>query len=185
MKRFYKNGLLFGSINIADFLIILTVVLLVPYFLVTYSILQKSPKKLYSTWVTVEAVTFIMPEMTGLLKEGDDIYDYFGNRDGKVIKIISKSDEEAERIKGSILYKYNWTGEKYVANPHYEYRVPLFLELRLLCAKSLKEEPWYFRRKALVVSLEKSFDLETDKGIMLCHVLKIKEWGHENEDIGL
>ena len=56
MKLMDGKGRLFGKINIADFFIIVLIIVIIPAFLHIYSILGKTPTMVSPKWVKVEAV---------------------------------------------------------------------------------------------------------------------------------
>lgn len=168
MKIIDEKGRLFGKINILDFLIIVLILVIIPGFFSIYKILGKTPVRIPHEWITVEAVTFTISEIAELIEAGDMSVDGFGNPDGKLVKVLKKGKEYGEKIKSAMIG---------TSRAKYETRIPVFLRVELLCTKSAKNEPWYYRRNHLLVSLEREeeFAFNTKKYRLVCHALKIKE----------
>lgn len=167
MKIIDEKGRLFGKINIVDFLIIILICVIIPVFFHIYKILGKTPTRIPYSWIKVEAVTFTIPEIAELIEPGDMSIDRFGNPDGRMLKILKKDSKYGEKIKSATIEK--------TSEAEYEARIPIFLELELSCTKSAESEPWYFRRKPLLISLDNKFEFTTDKYRLICYALKIKD----------
>lgn len=167
MKMIDEKGRLFGKINIVDFLIIIFLIVIIPVFFHAYKILGKQPSIVPHQWIRVEAVTFTIPEFAELFKEGDASYGQDGNLDGKISKILKKPVDYSDRLKKVIEHK---TGVSI-----YKYRIPVFLEFELLCTKSAKGEPWYYRRRPIFASLDEDITFDCSKYRLTCYIIKIKD----------
>ncbi|UCD55448.1 MAG: DUF4330 family protein [Candidatus Omnitrophota bacterium] len=163
MKIIDEKGRLLGKINIVDFSIILLFLIIIPAFFYIYDVLGKKPTRVPHTWVKVEVVTFIIPEIAELFKPGDLSYDAFGDPDGRLLKILKKDHTYSNKIKAAMPNRYR-------------HRMPVFLEMELWCDRSVKANRWYYRRKPLTVNLEGvGFDFEAGKYDVRCFAIKIKD----------
>ena len=165
MKLIDEKGRLFGKINIVDAFIIILIMMIIPGFFYMYKILGKRPTWVPSKWVKVEAVTFTLPEIAKLIKAGQAYYAY-GNPQAKILKVLKRDDKYSAKLKSEITKK---------AMPEYEQRIAVFLELELLCTHSAKNEPYYFARYPVIISLEKSHIFDTGTYQIRFYVLKIKD----------
>lgn len=161
------KGRLFGKINVVDFLIIMLLFVIVPFFFHIYSILGKMPTRVPYKWIKVEAVTFTMPEFAELFKEGDISCDENGRPDGKLVRLLKKESRYSNVLREVYVVKYGEIFSK-------EYMIPVFLEFELSCAQSAKNEPWYYRRQPLFASIDDKFVFVTDKYRIVCSTLKIE-----------
>lgn len=173
MKLIDEKGRLFGKVNIVDFLILALIVAIIPAFVYTYKILGKTPIPVSYTWVKVEAVVFTIPEVVRLIKPGDISFDEFGNTDARLVKILKKDDAYAQRIKNSMIKQLNKVGKVYEIDTRYAYRVPLFLELELPCAKNPPQQSWHFRRRPLIAGMISYFTFTTDKYRLMCYPIRV------------
>lgn len=164
MKIIDEKGRLFGRINIIDFLIVVIFLVLIPLFFKIYKVMEKTPVAIAPKWVKVEVLTFILPEMRPLLKEGDVSYDEFGNPDGRLLRVVQKDAAYLDRISKS-LKSGGVKGE----------RIPLILELKLLCTQSSKGERCYYRREPLMVSIDSAFEFYSGSYMINCFPIKIEE----------
>lgn len=166
MKFIDKQGRLFGKINIVDFFIIILLLIIIPGFFYIYKVLAVQPSWVPSHYVTVEAVTFTAPEVAELIKPGQTATGkYFGKTVGKIIKVIKKDEKYAERIKSTVKKTH---GE-------YEYRIPVFLEMKLLSTLSAEGEPFYYQRKELHATLDDSYLFTTSDYKIYLYILKVKD----------
>lgn len=175
MKIIDDKGRLFGKINIVDFLILVCVAVLIPAFIGTYKILQKKPERVPSRWIRVEAVTFVIPEFLGLMKEGDVGYDDNGKQDSELLRITRKNEDYV----GKLIKQFSgFTSDE---EGGIRYRIPVFLELKLLCTRSAKNEPYYYKENHILASLDKadSFSFWTDKYKLTCYPIRIYEEAEE------
>lgn len=176
MRLIDENGRLFGKVNCVDFLIIAVILAVIPGFFYIHSVLRKTPIRHPSKWVRVEVVTFAISEISDLFEEGDQCYDMFGNVDGRLVRILSKDPAYADRLRNAVISRYTTAdGQNTVIDTRYEYFAPVFLEFELLCGRSAVNEPWYFRRGPLLISLVKSFNFDSSKYGVMCYVLGIKD----------
>ena len=169
MKLIDEKGRLFGRINIVDFLIVTLVIILIPAFFHIYRILGKTPIRVPSEWIKVEAVAFTIPEIADLFKPGDISYDRFGNMDGKLARVIDIDDERIRR------YMHLEDIREENKNLPIVYSMPVLIEFELLCTRDEKNQPWYYRRAPLVVSLAKSFVFSSDKYDITCYAIKVRD----------
>ena len=166
MKLIDAKGRLFGKINIVDFFIIVLLIVIIPGFFYVYTVLAKRPAWVPSKWVKVEAVTFTIPEIADIIKPGDIHYAFKKPR-AKVLKILERDEKYKE--------KYKMAMSKSLI-PHYEHRVPVFLELDLLCTKSGENEPFYFERNEVVINMDRTIHtFNTPTYSLKFYVLKIKD----------
>ena len=161
-----KKGRLFGKINIVDFFIIVLVMFIIPGFLYTYKVLAKRPTWVPTKWVKVEAVAFTMPEIVDIIKPGGTYY-AFGEPRAKIVRILEREDKYKEKLK-SAMHKSSM--------PEYEQRIPVFLELDLLCAHSDENEPYYFERNPVLVNMDDTiYTFNTDTYSIKFYILEIKD----------
>jgi hypothetical protein len=165
MKILDERGRLFGKINIVDFLIVVFLVIIIPVFFHVYKILGKRPTWVPSKWVRVEAVSFTLPEIAELLAPGQTSYAY-GEPQAKIVNVLKKDEKYSENLKSAMRKK---------SLPQYEYRIPVFLELDLLCTHSAENEPYYFQRNPLLVSMERTHSFKADRRHIRFYVLKFKD----------
>ena len=166
MFRFIdEKGRLFGKINIVDFFIIMLLLVIIPGFFYIYNVLAKRPTWVPSKWVRVEAVTFTIPEIAGLIKPGQVYYNY-GTPRAKILKVLKRDEKYSEKIKSVI------DRDKL---PEYEQRIPVFLEFELLCTHSDEYEPYYFVRAPVRASLEAKHPFDTGTYEIQFYVLKIED----------
>ena len=160
-----EKGRLFGRINIVDFSIILLLIIIIPGFSYIYKILGKRPTWVPSQWVEVEAVIFTIPEIAELIKPGHVYYAY-GNPQAKILKVLKRDNKYGEKLK-SVIRKGDL--------PEYEQRIPVFLEMELLCTRSAKNEPYYFARRPVIVSLEETHVFDNGSYQIRFYILKIED----------
>ena len=166
MKFIDEKGRFFGRVNIVDFFIVVLLVLIIPGFFCIYKVLGRHPSWIPSHWVRVEAVTFTMPEIAELIKPGQVATGrYLGNPVGKILGVEIRNDEYGSRIKSAAK---RTAGE-------YEYRIPVFLEMDLLCTLSAENEPYYYQRYALAAGLDESYNFPGPGYNIYFYVLKIKD----------
>lgn len=162
MRFIDEKGRLLGKINIVDFFIISLLIIVIPGFLYVYKVLEERPTWVPSKWVKVEAVTFTLPEIADIIKVGDIHYAFKKPR-AKVLKILERDDKYKQAICESSMLQY-------------EHRIPILLELDLLCTKSGEDEPYYFERNEVVVSLDRSIHtFNTPTYSIKFYILKIKD----------
>ena len=169
MKIIDEKGRLFGKINIVDFLIIVLILIVIPAFLHIYKIMGERPVLVPYKWIKAEAVTFTIPEIAKLIKEGDASYDYYGTMDARLIRIIKKDKGYGDKLKSTLIKKSDGIPPKHT--------IPVFLEVQLLCTQTSENMPYYFRQNAIFAGLEKSrgFIFYTDKYSTFCYILKIED----------
>ena len=167
MKLIDENGKLFGKINIVDFFIIFLVIVITPAFFHVHSVLGKMPATISPKLVRVKVVTFTIPEIAELFKEGDVSYGEGEDPDGKLIKVLKGNNAKGEKLKSVILEKTD--------DSRYEHRVPVFLELELACTQSSEGEMYYYRRVPLFMGLDGGFIFDTDKYRINCYTIEIKD----------
>ena len=166
MRFIDKKGRLFGKINIVDFFIILLLIIIIPGFFSVYKILGRRPSWVPSKWIKVEAVAFTIPEITELIKPDRVSSDRLGHPHAKVLRILERGPGYGQILKSTIR-----RGDL----PEYEERIPVFLEMELFCSLSAENEPYYFMRKPLLVSMEASHNFKTLRYEINFYVLKIKD----------
>src|SRR3989344_1482685 len=159
-----EKGRLFRKINIVDFSIILLFLIVIPALFYVYEVLGKRPTTVPMTWIKVEVVTFTLPEIAELFKPGDISYDELWKPNGKILQILKKDIKYGERFKKAKIDK-NATS--------YEYKIPVFLELELLCSRAARDEHWFYRRAQLNLGLDANFHFETNKYSIYCHIIRI------------
>lgn len=167
MKILDEKGRIFGKINIVDFLIITLILIIIPTFFCIYKILGTTPMRIPFQWVKVEALTFTIPEIAELFQPGDVAKDTFGNPDGRLLRVLKRDPAYIDRFKKAIIGEHNPRG--------YEHRIPVLLEVELLCTKSSKFERWYYRRNQIVVSVDNAFIFSGEKYTIHCYALKIED----------
>ena len=168
MKIIDSKGRLFGRINIIDFIILVFIIGLILSSVYSYKILGKRPSAVKPKWVNVEVVSFVIPEIATLIKEGDKSFDPEGNIDGVVLKILQKNEEFSDRLKKSMVSR---------KDKMYEYRIPIFLKLRLACTKDGKNQPYYYQRSPIFVEANTGFIFDTNKYKIACYAIKFSENG--------
>ena len=154
MKLLDRKGRLFGRINIVDFFIIVLICVIIPTFFYTYKILGLRPDKVPSTWVKVKAVTFVTPGLENLIKEGDISYDIMDKPSGKIVKIFKRDKDVGLKLHASVMKAKELSSE---SPSRYANKVPVYAEIELLCTQSGKNEPWYYNREPLYVSVNRIF----------------------------
>lgn len=167
MKLMDGKGRLFGKINIADFFIIVLIIVIIPAFLHIYSILGKTPTMVSPKWVKVEAVTFTIPEIAELFKKGDISYGPYKEADGRLINVSIGNREYGEKLKSVIVEK--------TQDSRFEYRVPVFLDLELACTQSGEGERYYYKREPLFFGLDAGFVFDTKKYRINCYAIKLED----------
>ena len=160
-----NEGRLFRKINVVDFMIILVFLIIMPIFFFVYAVSGKIPTKVPHEWIRVEVVTFTLPEVAQLFKEGDILYGRDGNPEAKLLKITKKTDAYKDKLKSEVIKKE--------ANLKYEYMIPVFLEFELLCTFSASRGKWYYQIAPLVLGLKHKFCFVTDKYSIDWYPLKI------------
>lgn len=166
MRVLDKEGRLFGKVNVVDFSIIVLLILIIPFFVSIYIILDKNPVMVPYKWIKIKAVTFTIPEIADMLKPGDISLDQYGKPDAKILHIVKKDVPTQEK------YNAIFTGE---VNKSYQFMETVFLELELRCTKSAEGEPWYFRRNPLFVSVDCRFPFITSRYEINFYVLQIED----------
>lgn len=164
MKIVDEKGRLFGKINIVDFFIAILLIGVIPIFLYTYKVLGTAPRRVPLKWIKVEVVVFTLPEIAELFEPGDITFDGYGNADGRLLKVIKRGGDFGHRVHMATTKSTGYA----------RYRIPVFLELELLCTLSAVGEAWYYRRRPLYISLDKAFTLDTETYSVMCHVMKVK-----------
>ena len=154
MKILDGEGRLFGKMNIVDLGIILLLLIVIPAFFHTYTILGKRPTVVPHEWIGVEAVTFTTPEIAALLEEGDTSFNEVGEPDGKLLRIIGEAPAYSNKGKNT---------------------VPIKLEFELLSEYSAEREHWYYRRSRLLVDRDNTFVFTCRKYRITCYAVKIKD----------
>ena len=158
-----EKGRLFGKINVVDFLIITIFLIMTPVFFNVYRIMNRMPERVPSEWITVEAVTFTLPEIAELFAPGDTATDIFGTVDSRLIRVVKKTHDEGERFKKAMTNKRN------------QFRIPVFLEFELLCTEGDIGGLWYFRRCALSLGLNRTFLFNNVRYRIDCYPIKIEK----------
>ena len=166
MKIVDNKGRLFGRINVIDFFIIVSLVVVLPGFFYIYKVMGQRPVMVPYEKVKVTVVTFTIPEISALFKEGDMSYDEFGNPDGKILKVSREVGSEGEELKSVIMKKGNM--------PNYDQRIPVTLEMELSCTHSAKGEAYYYKREPLVIGLDSTVSFLSPKYNVTCYVIKIE-----------
>lgn len=171
MKLIDEKGRLFGLINIVDFSIVVAVIIITLIFSCVYNLLVTKPAWGQSRWIKVEAITFALPETAESFKASEVAHNVFGHLIGRILRVIEKDTEYGNKVKQLIIEKTN--------HAEYEYRVPVFLELELLCTKGTKSGPWYypwhFVKYQLFVGSPFDHVFQTEKCRIIFYVLKMKE----------
>lgn len=167
MNILYKNGRLFGKINIVDFFILTLIFILIPFFFSVYTILGKMPARVPHRWIKVEAITFVTPQFADIFKVGDLSYDESGKPNGRILRISENDRDRAEKLKSAIVKKTNAL--------QYEYRTSVFIEFELLCNRGFENESWYYSRQPLFINLDYGFAFNTSKYSLPCYAIKIKD----------
>lgn len=157
------KGRLFGKINVVDFLIIMIFLVITPVFFHVYKIMNRMPTRIQSEWITVQAVTFTLPEIAELFTPEDVATDIFGTIDSKLIRVVKKTYDESERYK------------KAMVDAQSQFRIPVFLEFELSCTEGDKGGLWYFRRRALSLGLNRTFLFNSLKYRIDCYPIKIEK----------
>ena len=107
-----------------------------------------------------------MPEIADIIKPGDLCY-AFGEPRGEILRILEREDKYKEKIKRA-MHKSSM--------PEYEYRMPIFLELDLLCTRTAENEPYYFERNPVLINMDYfTHTFNTTTYAVKLYILKIKD----------
>jgi hypothetical protein len=149
-----EKGRLFGKFNVIDLAVILIVFAMVPMFIIGGKIMgaKKVESEVKRETLTV-AVKFmkIIPELAGVMKEGDVEKDETGKPVGKLVKIISDQPQKLLAI------DVNMSGDKLGLATDMSYReIKVLFELNCVIDKRV---PVY---RGYVVKIGNSLAFSTD-----------------------
>jgi len=170
------KGRLFGIINLFDLLIVSLAFVAVPVFIFISGAMDKTPQLIKPQWVKVKVVSFALPDHVKFFKSKEVLRDRFGNVDLKITDVkIMEDDNDTKRLKESIIFQTSVRKDgRIIINPSFEHKVPVYMDLEVLCTRSGPDEPWYFRRKPLLISLDIGFIIDTRNYRITVYPLEIE-----------